>query len=87
MTGRTRVGLGLMVFLVAFGGTLAAKDVTFNGTFVWEREDGNESGEVRAVFTPTGKSAWDVAFHFDWKDEPHIYLGTATGSLSDGEVS
>ena len=69
-----------------FGAALAAEDVTFKGTFVWEREDGNRTGDVRAVFTPTDASEWDVAFYFEWEDKPHTYKGTATGSLSDGEL-
>ncbi len=42
------------------------------------------------MFTPTGKDEWNVAFHFEWEGQPHVYEGTAQGSLSDdfleGEV-
>ena len=86
MTGRTRLGWGLIVFLVAFGGILAAEGVTLKGSFVWERKDDNRNGDVTAVFTPTGDNQWDVSFHFDWEDGPHIYSGTATGDLSGGDL-
>ena len=34
----------------------------------------------------TGDGEWDVAFHFDWEKEPHIYRGSCNGKL-DGELS
>ena len=86
MTRRARMGLGLLVSLAVFAGVLAAEDVTLKGSFVWERNDDNRDGEVTAVFTPTGDTEWAVAFHFNWEDEPHTYKGTATGSLSSGEL-
>ena len=86
MSDRAPVGWGLILVLVALGGTLAAEDVTLEGSFVWERQDDNRDGDVRAVFTPTGENEWNVAFHFDWEDGPHTYKGTATGSLSSGEL-
>ena len=64
----------------------AGDDVTLEGGFVWEREDGNHEGDLKAILTPTGDGTWDVAFHFDWEDGPHVYSGTCSGSL-DGELT
>ena len=65
---------------------LAAGDVTLEGSFVWARDDGDRTGDLKAVFTPTGKNEWTVAFHFDWENKPHVYKGTARGSLSKGTL-
>lgn len=77
--------LGALV-LVALPG-FAGDDVTLDGGFVWEREDGNIDGDLKAVFSPTGDGEWSVAFHFDWEDEPHVYTGTCSGSLAEGELA
>ena len=53
---------------------------------VWQRSDGDHDGDVKAVFTETAKGQWDVAFHFEWEDGQHVYAGTATGSLTGGEL-
>ena len=87
MRGRARLVWGLMVVLMAVGGVVAAEDVTLNGSFVWEREDDNRTGDLKAIFTPTGDSEWDVTFRFEWEDEDHVYKGTASGSLSDGDLN
>jgi len=58
---------------------------TLTGSFVWER--GDTSGDLEAVFTPTGEDAWDVSFHFTFRSKPHTYSGSATGSLTEGELS
>jgi len=79
--------LGLAVLLVlAVAPTFAGDDVTLEGSFIWAREDGERNGALRAVFTPTGKGEWDVAFHFDWEDAPRVFSGTCSGSL-DGELA
>ena len=57
---------------------------TLKGTFNWT--DMKKSGDLEAVFTPTGEGKWDVAFHFEFRGEPHTYAGTAEGSLSDGDL-
>lgn len=63
----------------------AAEDaVTLEGSFVWARNDGDRTGPLTAVMTPDGDSEWDVAFHFTWEDEPHTYLGRASGTLGNG---
>jgi len=61
-------------------------EVTLTGQFVWERDDGNHSGDLKAVFTPTGKKTWNVSFYFEWEDGRHVYEGTAEGSLTKGEL-
>ena len=64
----------------------AGEEVTLEGGFVWEREDGNQEGDLKAIFTSTSDGEWEVAFHFDWEDGAHIYSGTCSGSL-EGELS
>jgi hypothetical protein len=58
---------------------------TLNGTFVWEH--GNSTGDLEAVFAPTGEDSWDVSFHFTFRSKPHTYSGSATGSLTAGALS
>ncbi len=83
---RLLCGVGMLVAVCGIG--MAGDDVTKTGTFVWEREDKEISGDLKAVFTPRGDAdnQWDVAFHFDWEDGPHVYRGTATGSLAKGKL-
>ena len=86
MTQRTRwIALLGILFLAAMPG-FAGDDVTLEGGFVWEREDGNHEGDLLATLTPTGEGEWAVKFEFDWEDGPHVYSGTCSGSL-DGEFS
>jgi hypothetical protein len=63
---------------------LADGKKTLNGEFNWIGRD--VSGDLEAVFTPTGEGSWDVDFHFDFRGSPHVYSGTAEGSLSDGKL-
>ena len=86
MTGRIRWIALLGVFFMAAMPSLAGDDVTLEGGFVWEREDGDREGDLKAVLTPTGDGEWDVSFHFEWEDSPRIFIGTCSGSL-DGELS
>ncbi|MCP3979131.1 MAG: hypothetical protein GY716_07335 [bacterium] len=73
----------LMAGLV--GGTnLAEEPTTLNGEFNWTQR--GTKGELEAVFTPTGENSWDVAFHFEFRGEPHIYAGTAEGNLKKGRL-
>lgn len=62
----------------------AADETTLTGEFKWNRMD--EPGPIKAVFTPAGDGKWDVSFYFDFRDEPHVYSGTAEGSLSEGAL-
>ena len=69
--------------LTVFGaGTAAEEERTLTGTYLWE--DRGRGGDLEVVFTPTTEGVWDVAFHFTFRDKPHVYSGTAEGSLSDG---
>ena len=57
---------------------------TLHGEFAWTQR--NQSGDLEAVFTPTGEGTWDVSFRFEFRNSPHTYSGTAQGSLDDGEL-
>lgn len=57
---------------------------TMLGEYFWT--GGNTGGDLKAVFTPTGDGTWDVEFSFDFRDKPHLYAGTAEGSLTDGSL-
>ena len=86
---RSYLLLGLCLFstLPVAGFALDQEDVTLNGSFVWARDDGDRTGDLRAVFTPSKEHDWSVAFHFIWEDEDHVYLGTANGNLESGSLS
>jgi len=76
--------VGLCLLLGAFGGAVAEGARTLTGEFVWTDRD--RSGDLEAIFTATGEGTWDVAFHFTFRDTPHVYSGTAEGSLSGGDL-
>lgn len=83
-----RFAVCIALLALVFGPSFAEeKDVTLAGQFVWARDDGDQTGDLKAVFTPTGKDEWSVAFHFDWEDGPHTWTGTAKGSLTDGALA
>lgn len=75
------------VALLALPGTLVQADEgqKLNGSYVWDQ--GSANGELEAVFTATGEGTWDVSFYFNFRDEDHIYTGTAEGSLSNGTLA
>lgn len=81
-----------LVALVTFALPTTAQDpapaepsvTTLIGAYHWER--GETEGDLKAVFTPTGDATWDVAFHFDFRGDPHTYTGEAKGSLTDGSL-
>ena len=80
----TRLLLALTLLLCA---PLAGADDssrTFEGDYEWEQRE--RGGDLKAVFTPTAENAWEVAFHFRFRGEQHVYEGTAEGSLSEGEL-
>ncbi len=62
----------------------AAEEKTLKGSFLWT--DSGKAGDLEAIFTPTGEGTWDVAFHFKWSGEQHVYSGKAEGSLSAGAL-
>ena len=72
----------LSAFFLAAVPILADDEVTLSGSYVWERPDETNEGELDAVFTPDGEGEWQVAFRFDWEGEPHVFEGTASGSFS-----
>ena len=57
---------------------------TMVGEYYWT--GGSTGGDLKAVFTPTGDGTWDVEFFFDFRKKPHVYAGTAEGSLTDGAL-
>jgi hypothetical protein len=57
---------------------------TLKGSYEWT---GGKSGELTAYFFPTDETdKWTVEFRFDFHG-PHLYTGTATGSLKHGDLS
>jgi hypothetical protein len=62
--------------------SLAEEKRTLIGEYVWNNR--NTGGDLEAIFTPTGDGTWDVAFHFTFRGQPHVYSGTAEGSLTEG---
>ena len=84
-----RLAFAASVIVLCLAGTLVAvradESTTLTGSFVWEH--GNTTGDLEAVFTPTGEESWDVSFHFTFRDKPHTYSGSATGSLTAGALS
>ena len=79
--------LALFALFLVVPAALAADTQTLEGEFIWERDDKDIAGPLKAVFEPTGENTWDVSFHFTFEDKPHIYTGTAKGNLKDGELS
>lgn len=74
--------------LLAPGALLAeeAETQTLTGEYQWDRPD-EQPGPIKAVFTATGENQWDVSFYFNFRDEDHVWSGTAEGSLTEGELS
>ena len=62
----------------------ASAEKTLNGTYNWSN---GASGDLRAVFKPTGAKKWNVDFHFKFQGEPHTYSGTAEGDLGAGALT
>ena len=79
-------GLAVVIALVMSLGLVTGADEkrTLNGSFEWTAT--GKKGDLRAVFTPTGEGKWDVAFHFEFRGQPHIYAGTAEGTLKGGDL-
>lgn len=79
--GVAMVAALMMTFGVVSG---AAGKRTLKGSFEWT--DGGNRGDLEAVFTPAGEGKWDVAFHFEFRGTPHIYAGSAEGTLAGGAL-
>jgi hypothetical protein len=56
---------------------------TLTGEYRWEDR---ARGPLEAVFTATAEAHWNVAFHFTFQGQAHVYRGTATGSLTEGAL-
>lgn len=76
----------LFPILPLAGPAFGDQEVTLTGSFVWARTDGDRTGDLEAVFTPSEEHDWTVAFHFVWEDKDHVYLGTADGNLETGTL-
>jgi hypothetical protein len=61
----------------------AGVERTLTGEYDW---GGRKSGDLEAVFTATGEDTWNVSFHFTFRDQPHVFSGTASGSLTEGQL-
>lgn len=77
--------LTLFVLLSATPGLVGAGDAqTLTGSFRWDQ--GGSEGDLEAIFTPAGDGKWEVSFYFDFRGQPHVYTGTAEGSLGEGKL-
>lgn len=81
----------LFLLLLAATGTAllagiahAGEAHTLTGEYI--AGEGDDSGDLEAVFTATGEGAWAVTFRFSFQGQPHTYHGTADGSLSEGSL-
>lgn len=81
------VGILAIALLTLAGGQAVADHDgahALEGEYFWT--GGNTGGELKAEFTSTGDGTWDVEFFFDFRDQPHVYTGTAEGSLTGGSL-
>ncbi|MEM7581892.1 MAG: hypothetical protein AAF560_00810 [Acidobacteriota bacterium] len=76
----------LSALLLTVTPAFAEKSQTMTGEFIWERSDRDITGDLKAVFEPTGESAWNVSFYFTFEEKEHVYSGTAEGSLTEGAL-
>lgn len=79
--------IALLIVATAFllaPGVGAEEPQTLNGEFHWT--GGGSTGDLEAVFTAAGDGVWEVAFHFEFRGQPHTYSGTAEGSLTEGAL-
>ena len=84
---RIALSLAIAIALLSLPLTLVhAEDAQkLQGAYVWDQ--GNTGGDLEAVFAATGEGTWDVSFYFNFRDEDHVYSGSATGSLTHGELA
>ena len=81
---RTALLLVVAAMLLPATGLRAEDATTLTGEYVWTHRDAGDA--LEAVFIPAGEAKWNVAFHFNFRDKPHTYSGTAEGSLSEGKL-
>jgi hypothetical protein len=87
MQMRRATQLVAVVAVMAVSLGLAAggdQDRTLTGSYLWS--DTGKSGDLKAVFTPTGEAKWDVSFFFTFEGQDRVYSGTAEGTLADGAL-
>ena len=81
---RKRRNLALLTLFVSSIAYAATEETrTFSGHYRWDEQD--LSGNLEAVFTPTGETTWDVSFSFKFQGS-HTFSGTAEGSLKSGKL-
>ena len=84
-TGLFVLTLGVILSVGWSVGADATEARTLVGEYNWT--GGGATGELEAVFGPTGADTWDVDFKFVFDGQSHTYTGTANGSLGEGELS
>src|SRR5262245_19311904 len=85
MRRATQLAVVVSVLVLSLGlATGKDEERTLTGSYQWT--DGGKSGELKAIFTPTGEAKWSVSFYFDFAGKSHIYTGTAEGTLANGEL-
>jgi len=80
----TVAAIALVIAGTTGTGRAAEDSATLNGEYVWE--NGNATGDLEAVFTPSGEGEWNVSFNFTFRNKPHTYSGTAKGNLAEGAL-
>ena len=79
-----RVFLSVALLVAVSAGVSDDGKRTLKGDYQWT---GGKSGDLTAYFFPTEETnRWKVEFRFDFHG-PHLYTGTAKGSLDKGELS
>ena len=81
-----RKTLPFVVVLAFVWTALAGSAESGTQTLTGEYKSGFGDGDVEAHFTSTGREEWNVAFHFRFDGQRHVYRGTAQGSLSAGRL-
>jgi hypothetical protein len=81
----SRLGLFLLLALLAISPAerVASLDAAKVLDGQWRWNQGNEVGDLKATFEPVTATSWKVSFSFNF-DGPHVYTGTAEGSLAEG---
>jgi len=74
----------VFLLLVCCGVVTAEGERTLRGRYVWTGS--GEAGDLEAVFTAAGEGKWSVDFRFAHGGDPHVYSGTAEGSLTGGAL-
>jgi len=79
-------GMAVVAAVVLSLGLVSGADEPrkLKGSFEWT--GAGKTGDLEAVFTPTGEGKWDVAFHFEFRGQAHVYAGTAEGTLAGGDL-